>query len=267
MHKRSQPSQEEGRERWVVLFAILAGGAMRLAFASILFTTCTGGSTSPSNGSADPVTAPGPTELTAEPAAETEPAEVAWRPESQGDLDALLAASASEEIINELSGESVGRMYTLTEPVTILGVPCKQSVHTYSGTWGCTLAEPLTRNDFSSRANTWGMFHYMNGMRAVVVFSDLLEGAPATVQGLPCANYAHFHGDSSLARCTLMAPHTIGSNTFAAETDLELRPDGSVESAMIYEDATLGGQAVPAGMIMLKPDGTVDDVMEGYFGD
>jgi len=189
-------------------------------------------------------------------------------PSAFPDASAVKAAAGGtvKPIINELSGEKAGEMLTRQAPAAVGGVPCGAVVHVYDDTWGCDVTEPFTLSGHT--ATGWTAVHYGTGSRANLIAEQLVPPQEhLDVGGVACQEWAHLHPDGSLAGCALRTAHTFGSVALPAKSDFTLRADGSLQTAVVYEDVSVGGKTLAAGTIEFAPDGSVAHHNADWFGD
>ena len=187
-------------------------------------------------------------------------------PANAAALEAAIQGTV-EVITNELSGEDVGKNITRASDGDLFGVPCTAMISVYTDTWGCETTETFTLDGYTTKVG-WVALHYGTGKRAGVVFSDLVPASEgADVQGVACKEYAHFHPNGKLAGCMLSAPAPFGKVKPPAGTDVRLREDGSLESAVVYTSFSVGDTKVPEGTIEFDAAGNITQANEGWFGE
>lgn len=76
--------------------------------------------------------------------------------------------------------------------------------------------------------------------RATAVRSESLR-TPRDIDGIPCSRFARYSSDGKVVNFVLSRQHTFGSLTFPADTQVSLRPDGSVADVHLGQDATFDG--------------------------
>lgn len=245
-----------------------------LLVVAALLAACTG-TPSPGPSSAD---TPASTPSTDEAAPATQPTETkpeapadpTVRAEAFSDPKAARAAveGTEEPVMNELSGEKVGVNVTREEAGAFAGIPCGPMISLYDDTWGCELSEAWSDGHRTTRAGTFVPFHYETGHRAGIVLSAL-EPAAKTLEvgGVPCTEFVHLHPDGALSGCVLAKEHTFGTTALPAKTQLEVRADGSLQTAVIFEDVEIGDKTIPAGTVQFSADGSVESVNADWFGD
>lgn len=65
--------------------------------------------------------------------------------------------------------------------------------------------------------------------------------APREVQGVPCSRYVELAPDGHLASCVLTSDHAFGTIVLPANTQFDLRPDGSPSDVHLGKDTAFDG--------------------------
>jgi hypothetical protein len=192
-----------------------------------------------------------------------------------GGADELIALVPAEqsggrtELFNELSGERAGEAIELLVDTEVAGLPCAAGVlNVWQETWGCELARDFELGGLTSAAGDYLGVHYGTGGRVSASGDSLVPPVEMIeLAGVACDRWAAFHPDGSLAVCDLAADHMIGAIMLTAETTVTLRPDGTVEMAIIYVPHEFGGTNYAPGTIEFDETGTVTWHAEDIFGE
>ncbi|HJN77160.1 MAG TPA: hypothetical protein QGF58_24765 [Myxococcota bacterium] len=185
------------------------------------------------------------------------------------ELEALDFGSR-ESIVHEASGAVTGVRVILAANMFIRGVPCREAKTAEAhadGRWSCVLSEPYGVGDFSLRRGARATFHE-NGNLAEVVLGDLASPAESvTVAGVPCLSAALLHDNGNVASCTLARGNRFpGDVLLPRGTKVDLRSDGGLVRAEVYEDVSIRGTPYAAGTMMFDGVGGVSGHQVGVFG-
>ena len=181
------------------------------------------------------------------------------------------AWSDRQEIVNELSGLTVGQSVLLLEDAVLEGIPCKGGARveaTNNTAWSCQLSEPTKIGEWPMSRGTHVWVYPGGQALQSATFADLQSPRESvTIDGVPCLSRASLHPGGTVASCTLARGAQVGGIALPARTDITLRDDGGLVDAIVYDTTRIAGVSYEAGLILFDGAGKVAGHQPGVFGD